>query len=85
MAQNHARRTTDRSRPAKPRASRWTVLRGLLESVAQFGDKATKTVRGVLRTCQDAESAYRCARDIVTAVSGLWRDFFNPAEATGHA
>lgn len=85
MAQNRARRTTDRPRASKPRASKWTVLRGLLESGAQFGDKATKTVRGALRTSQDAEAAYRCARDIIAAVRGLWRDFFGPAEATGHA
>ncbi|WP_228183919.1 hypothetical protein [Streptomyces anulatus] len=85
MAQNRARGTTDRTRTDKPRASRWTVLRGLLESGAQFGDKATKTIRGALRTSQEAEAAYRYARDIVAAVRGLWRDLFGPAEASGHA
>ncbi|MBK3582343.1 hypothetical protein JHN49_00890 [Streptomyces sp. MBT57] len=85
MAQNRARRLTDRTRAAKPRASKWSVVRGLLESGAQFGDKATKRVRGTLRTPQDAEAAYHYARDIIAAVRGLWRDFFGPAEATGHA
>ncbi|OKI91908.1 hypothetical protein AMK18_32000 [Streptomyces sp. CB01249] len=85
MAQNRARRTTDQTRAGKARASNWSVLLNLLESGAQFGDKTTKTVRGALRTSQEAEAAYRCARDIIAAVRGLWRDFFGPAKATGHA
>ncbi|MEU6935628.1 MULTISPECIES: hypothetical protein [Streptomyces] len=47
----------------------------IVDRLAQFNEKAAKTLRGMIRAQKDAEIAYKHLREVGTALAQGYRDF----------